>query len=109
LGDEHDGDQARRDRWREGDYQRVSGQSPPRREKRTVRNFGAVYCVVGDVLLGVVRFVGSCFVIRVFVGWRVAVCTPLLDVAVDTATSAFGVAVALCIYRRALFIALASY
>ena len=89
--------------------QRVSGQSPPRREKKTVRNFGVVYCVVGDVLLGVVRFVGSCFVVRGFVGWRVVVCTPLLDIAVDTATSAFDVTVALCIYRCALYVALASY
>jgi len=89
--------------------QAISGQSSPRREKRTVRNFGAVYCVVGDILLSVVRFVGSCFVVRGFVGWRVAVCTLLLDVAVDTATSAFDVAIALCIYRHALYIALASY
>ncbi len=29
----------------------VSGQSPPRREKRTVRNFGAVNCIVSDVLV----------------------------------------------------------
>jgi hypothetical protein len=88
--------------------QGVSGQSPPRREKRTVRNFGAVYFVVSDVLLSVVRFVGSCFVVRGFMGWRVAVCTPLLDIAVDTATSAFDVVVALCIYRHALYVALAS-
>jgi hypothetical protein len=54
----------------------------------TARNLRAVYCVVGDVSLGVVRFLGSCFVVRGFVGWRVAVYTPLLDVAVS-----------LCIYR----------
>jgi hypothetical protein len=39
----------------------------------TARNFGAVYCVIGDVFLGVVRFLSSCFVVRGFVGWRVAV------------------------------------
>jgi hypothetical protein len=48
-------------------------------------------------------------VVRGFVGWRVAVYTPLLDIAVDTATSAFDVAVALRIYRRALYVALTSY
>jgi hypothetical protein len=60
---------------------------------------GAVYYVVGDVLLSVVRLVASCFVVRGFVGWRIAVYTPLFDVAVNTATSAFDIAVDLCIYH----------
>jgi hypothetical protein len=37
------------------------------------------------------------------------VCTPLLDVAINTATSAFDVAVALCIYRRALYLQLCEW
>jgi hypothetical protein len=55
------------------DIQLVSGQSPPDREKGTARNFGAVHCIVGGVLLGVVKFLASCFVVRGFVGWRIAV------------------------------------
>jgi hypothetical protein len=68
------------------------GAVPSGEGKRTARNLSAVYCVVGS--LGV-RFLGSGFVVRGFVGWRIAVCTPLLDVTVDTATSAFDVAVSL--------------
>ena len=78
---------------------RVSAQSPRGREERTVRNFGAVYCVVGDVSLRVVKLLCSCFVVRRFVGWEIAVYASLLGIAVDTATSAFDVAVSLCIYR----------
>ena len=51
------------------------GAVPSGEGKRTARNLGAVYCVVGDVSFGVVRFLGSCFVVRGFMGWRVAVCT----------------------------------
>jgi hypothetical protein len=79
----------------------VSGQSPPRRGKRTVRNFGAVYCVVGDVLLSVVKFVASCSVVCGFVGWRVAVYTRRYSTSLSThfgaATSAYNAALALYI------------
>jgi hypothetical protein len=71
------------------------GAVPSGEGKRTARNLSAVYCAIGDVSLGDVRFLGSCFVVRGFEGWRIAVCTLLLDVAVDTATSAFDVAVSL--------------
>jgi hypothetical protein len=74
--------------------QAVSGQFPTHRENGTAHNLCAVYCVIGNISLSVVRFIGSCFVVHGFVGWRVAVYTLLLDVAVDTATSAFDVAVA---------------
>jgi hypothetical protein len=54
------------------DIQRVSGQSPPDREKGIARSFGAVHCVVGDDLLSAVNFLASCFMARGFVGWRIA-------------------------------------
>jgi hypothetical protein len=81
-------------------YPACLGAVPSGEGKRTARNLRAVYCVVGDVSLGVVSFLGSCFVVRGFEGWRIAVYTPLLDVAVDISTSVFDVAVSLCIYRR---------
>ena len=76
--------------------QAVSGQSPPRREKGTVRNFGAVYCVVGDVLPSVVKFVASCFVVHGLESSGVH--TLLLTdsyAAVDAETSTYDVAVVL--------------
>ena len=44
------------------------GAVPSGEGKRTARNLSAVYCAVGYVPLGVVRFLGSCFVVRWFVG-----------------------------------------
>jgi hypothetical protein len=51
----------------------VSRVVPSGQGKGAARNFGAVHCVVGDVLLSVVKFLASCFVVRGFVGWRIAV------------------------------------
>ena len=54
-------------------------------------------------MVSAVRFVASNVVIREFVGQGVAVCTPLLYVAADSATSTFDIAVALGIFISSAF------
>jgi len=79
------------------------GTVPSRPGKRDCPQLGVVYCVVGYVLLSVVKFVGSCSVVRGFVGWRVAVYTHCYFTSpsthVDAAASTYNVAVALYISR----------
>jgi hypothetical protein len=43
--------------------------------KRTVRNFGAAYCAISDVLSGATKFVASCSVACKIVDWSVAMYT----------------------------------